>query len=64
MVDLLLVSRQPRNRLFRVAGGRVDRRPQEEGVVVRARDELFGRAARESLIALQGELLGCVHDSA
>lgn len=32
-------------------------------MVVRTRDELFRRAARESLIALQGELLGCMRQA-
>ena len=61
VVDLLLVAREARDGLFRVGRRRrrVDGRPQEERVVVRARDELLGRARGEGRVALEGEFLGC-----
>lgn len=56
MVDLLLMSRQPCQWFLRVI--RRSRRPKEEGVVVRARDEELWLSCSEFLVACQGERLG------
>lgn len=57
VVDLLLVSRQTREGLLGVVGA--ERRPEEERVVVRARDEQLGRDRGERLVAGECEGLRC-----
>jgi hypothetical protein len=60
VINLLLVTGQPRHRFLRVRRRRVrvDRGPEEEGVVVGAGDDLFGVALSEGFVAFEGEGFG------
>lgn len=56
MIDLLLMTHQPRNRFLRIL--RRERRPEEKGVIVRSGDDEFRLRGGELLVACEGERLG------